>query len=176
IITTGSWKEIDPATGEQISAALMTGEAFTHGLPGEWGHWVVTIGIVLFAFSTLLGWSYYGERNIERLLGVRAVMPFRIVLSLLVFIGCVSKLVLVWTFSDVANGLMALPNLIGILILSGLIFRETRHYLKHDPKLEANKAEVEAFMAGQPGWEDWKAGDVVGSSHRGVVGGTWFKR
>src|SRR5699024_12065264 len=63
IIATGTWNEVDPATGEQISAALMTGEACSHGLPGEWGHWVVTIGIVLFAFSTLLGWSYYGDRN-----------------------------------------------------------------------------------------------------------------
>src|SRR5699024_5620314 len=82
---TGTWDEIDPATGEQISAALMTGEAFSHGLPGHWGHWVVTLGIVLFAFSTLLGWSYYGDRNVERLVGRRGVLPFRIVFSLVVF-------------------------------------------------------------------------------------------
>src|SRR5699024_7485146 len=62
--------------------------------------------------------------------------------------------------------------LIGILLLSGLIFRETRHYLKHDPQLQADKASVEAFMAGRPGWEEWKAGDEVGSSRRGLVGGT----
>lgn len=172
IITTGTWKQIDPATGEQLKASLMTGEAFTHGLPGQWGHWVVTIGIVLFAFSTILGWAYYGERNVERLFGRRLVMPFRIFFSLVVFVGCISKLQVVWTFSDVANGLMALPNLIGILMLSGLIFRETRHYLRHDPGLEADKATVEAFMAGQPGWEDWKAGDVVGSSRRGMAGAT----
>ena len=167
IITTGSWKQVDPETGEQISAALMTGEAFTHGLPGEWGHWVVTLGIVLFAFSTLLGWSYYGDRNVERLLGRRAVLPFRVIFSLVVFVGCTSQLEVVWTFSDVMNGLMALPNLLGILILSGLIARETRHYLRHDPKLEADKATIEGFMADQPGWEDWKAGDVVGSSQSG---------
>lgn len=172
IITTGVWKQIDPATGEQLSASLMTGEAFTHGLPGEWGHWIVTIGIVLFAFSTLLGWSYYGERNVERLFGRRWVTPFRVFFSLIVFVGCTSELQVVWTFSDVMNGLMALPNLVGILLLSGLIFRETRHYLKHDPKLEADKATVEAFMEGQPGWEDWKAGDEVGSSRRGIAGGT----
>ncbi|WP_167131074.1 alanine/glycine:cation symporter family protein [Paramicrobacterium chengjingii] len=166
IVTTGAWKAVDPETGEQISAALMTGEAFTNGLPGEWGHWVVTIALVMFAFSTILGWSYYGERNIERLFGRKAVMPFRIVFSLIVFVGCTVQLGVVWAFSDVMNGLMALPNLLGLLILSGLVARETKHYLKHDPKLEATKEEIEEFMAGREGWEDWKAGDVVGSSRR----------
>ncbi|MCW4457590.1 sodium:alanine symporter family protein [Microbacterium sp. MPKO10] len=168
IVTTGAWKAIDPETGEQISAALMTGEAFTNGLPGEWGHWVVTIALVMFAFSTILGWSYYGERNIERLFGRRAVMPFRIVFSLIVYIGCTVQLGVVWAFSDVMNGLMALPNLVGLLVLSGLVARETKHYLKHDPKLEASKEEIEAFMAGREGWDDWKAGDVVGSSRRNL--------
>lgn len=163
IITTGVWKATDEA-GEQISASLMTGEAFTFGLPGQWGHWIVTVGLVLFAFSTILGWSYYGERNFERLFGRRAVVPFRIFFSLVVFVGCTTELKVVWNFSDVANGLMALPNLIGILILSGLIARETRHYLKHDPKLVASKEEIEAFMADQPGWAEWKAGNRVGSS------------
>lgn len=163
IITTGVWKATDEA-GEQISASLMTGEAFTFGLPGQWGHWIVTVGLVLFAFSTILGWSYYGERNLERLFGRRAVVPFRIFFSLVVFVGCTTELEVVWNFADVANGLMALPNLVGILILSGLIARETRFYLKHDPKLEASKEEIEAFMADQPGWAEWKAGNRVGSS------------
>ncbi|WP_372699990.1 alanine/glycine:cation symporter family protein [Arthrobacter sp. JSM 101049] len=164
IVTTGAWKAVDPETGEQISAALMTGEAFTNGLPGEWGHWIVTVGLVLFAFSTILGWSYYGERNMERLFGRRTVMPFRVLFSLVVFIGCTVQLGVVWAFSDVMNGLMALPNLVGLLVLSGLIARETRHYLKHDPKLEATKEEIEAFMADRPGWDEWKSGDVIGSS------------
>ncbi|MEG2712927.1 MAG: sodium:alanine symporter family protein [Glutamicibacter sp.] len=164
IITTGTWKVIDESTGEQISAALMTGQAFTHGLPGEWGHWIVTIGLVMFAFSTILGWSYYGERNIERLFGRKLVMPFRIVFSLVVYVGCTTELTAVWNFSDMMNGLMALPNLIGLLILSGMVARETRWYLKHDPKLEANKAQIEDFMNDRPGWAEWKAGDVVGSS------------
>ena len=163
IITTGVWKATDEA-GEQISASLMTGEAFTFGLPGQWGHWIVTVGLVLFAFSTILGWSYYGERNLERLFGRRAVVPFRIFFSLVVFVGCTTELEVVWNFADVANGLMALPNLVGILILSGLIARETRFYLKHDPKLVASKEEIEAFMADQPGWAEWKAGNRVGSS------------
>jgi len=156
IIATGTWNEIDPATGEQISPALMTGAAFSHGLPGDWGHIIVTIGLVMFAASTILGWSYYGERNVERLFGRRAVVPFRILFSLVVFIGCTVELGVVWAFSDVMNGLMALPNLIGLLILSGLVARETKKYLDNDPKLRASKDEIDAFMAGTPGWEEWK--------------------
>lgn len=166
IITTGTWDDVDPETGEQLTASLMTGEAFAHGLPGEWGHWIVTVALVMFAFSTILGWSYYGERNIERLFGRRAVMPFRVVFCLVVYVGCTTQLSLVWSFSDVMNGLMALPNLIGLLVLSGLIVRETRHYLKHDPHLEADQAMIESFMSDQPSWSEWKAGDIVGSSRR----------
>lgn len=156
IVATGTWNQIDPETNEQLSPALMTAEAFSHGLPGEWGHIIVTIGLVLFAGSTILGWSYYGERNVERLLGRRAVMPFRILFSLVVFIGCTVQLGVVWAFSDAMNGLMAFPNLIGLLVLSGLVVRETRQYLKHDPKLRATPEEVDAFMAGTPGWNEWK--------------------
>jgi len=156
IIVTGVWNQTDPQTGEQIDAALMTGEAFSHGLPGQWGHWVVTIGLVLFAYSTLLGWSYYGERNIERLFGRRWVMPFRLLFSVVVFVGCTVKLDLVWTFSDVANGLMALPNLIGLLILSGLVARETRAYLRHDPKLVASHEQIAEFLADDRGYRSWK--------------------
>jgi AGCS family alanine or glycine:cation symporter len=156
IITTGVWNMTDPATGKQIDPAVMTGEAFSHGLPGEWGHYIVTIGLVLFAGSTILGWSYYGERSIERLVGRRAVMPFRVIFSLVVFIGCTVQLGVVWAFSDVMNGLMALPNLIGLLVLSGLVARETKKYLDNDPKLTATPDEVNAFMAGDQAFEDWK--------------------
>lgn len=134
----------------------MTGEAFSHGLPGEWGHYIVTVGLVLFASSTILGWSYYGERSIERLLGRRAVIPFRIIFSLVVFIGCTVQLGVVWAFSDVMNGLMALPNLIGLLVLSGLVARETKKYLDNDPKLTATPEQVAAFMQGDPSYENWK--------------------
>ena len=158
IITTGVWEQGESA------AATMTGEAFTHGLPGDWGHWIVTIGLVMFAFSTILGWAYYGERNVERLFGRGGVMPYRVTFSLIVFVGCTVPLAVVWNFSDVMNGLMALPNLIGLLILSGLIARETRHYLQHDPKLTATETEIEEFMRGREGWDDWKSGNVVGSS------------
>lgn len=155
IVTTGAYAFVDD-NGEQIPASLMTGEAFTHGLPGEWGHWVVTIALAMFAFSTILGWSYYGERNIEKLFGRRVVVPFRVFFSLVVFVGCTTPLGAVWAFSDVMNGLMALPNLIGLIILSGLIVRETKFYMKNDPKLVATTAQVDAFMKGQPGWHEWR--------------------
>ncbi|WP_449045210.1 alanine/glycine:cation symporter family protein [Paracoccus versutus] len=159
IITTGVWTEIDPQTGLQISPSIMTGLAFSHGLPGQWGHWVVTVGLVLFAYSTILGWAYYGERNLERLVGHRGVMPFRILFSLVVLLGCTVQLGVVWSFSDVMNGLMAIPNLIGLLILSGLIARETRFYLRHDPRLEADRQQIEGFMKGQPSWDEWRASE-----------------
>ncbi|WIY82263.1 sodium:alanine symporter family protein [Propionimicrobium sp. PCR01-08-3] len=145
IVTTGTWQ------GGKDLAATMTGQAFDAGLRVTWGHYIVTISLVLFAYSTILGWCYYGERNIEKLLGRRWVMPYRIVFSLAVFVGCTAELGLVWTFSDIANGLMALPNLIGLLICSGLIARETKFYLDHDPKLRADKAEVDEFMTGHRG-------------------------
>src|SRR5699024_4590606 len=103
-----------------LEGAAMTAEAFDRGL-GEWGHYIVTVSVVFFAFSTVLGWAYYGERCIERLIGIRAVTPYRIVFSIVVFIGATTELSVVWTFSDVMNGLMALPNLIGLVICAGLI-------------------------------------------------------
>ncbi|GAA2117235.1 sodium:alanine symporter family protein [Kocuria atrinae] len=148
IVTTGVWDQ------GSDSAATMTGEAFTHGLPGVWGHLIVTVGLVLFAYSTILGWAYYGERCMERLFGRRAVMPYRVFFSVIVFIGATVPLALVWTFADVMNGLMALPNLLGLIILSGLIVRETKHYLRHDPNLRATKSEVDTFMRDREGGID----------------------
>lgn len=164
IVVSESWASIDPLTGEHTNAALMTAMAFEHGLPGHWGYTVVSVSIVLFAFSTLLGWCYYGERNVERLFGVRLVTPYRIVFSLAVFVGCTAELRVVWSFADMANGLMALPNLIGILWLSGLIARETRRYLREDPTIRANKQEIEVFMQEDPGWQAWQQSEA-NSSH-----------
>lgn len=122
IITTGTW-----TSGE--TGAPLTSLAFTEGLPGEWGGFIVTVGVVLFAFSTLLGWSYFGERCMDRLFGRAAVNPYRVVFIVLIFVGAVLELEVVWTFADVMNGLMALPNLIGLLLLSGLVARETKQFL-----------------------------------------------
>ncbi|MDO5064167.1 MAG: sodium:alanine symporter family protein [Actinomyces bowdenii] len=127
ILTTGSWMGQDPET--------MTAEAFSHGLPGQWGHYIVSVALVFLASSTILGWAYYAERCVVRLVGVHGVLPFRMVFTIAVFIGSVTSLDAVWAFADIANGLMAVPNLIGLLVLSGLIVRETRDYLAQDPHL-----------------------------------------
>lgn len=122
ILTTGAWD-----TG--LNGAPLSQEAFRRGLPGEWGHMVVSLSLAMFAFSTILGWSYYGEKSVEYLFGVRAVGPYRVLFVLAAFFGTVRSLTFVWTLSDVMNGLMALPNLIGLLWLSGEIVRETRSYI-----------------------------------------------
>ena len=121
IIVTGAW-----TSGED--GAVLTRLAFEEGLPGEWGGIIVTLAVAFFAFSTLLGWAYYGERNMDRLFGRAAVTPYRLVFVVVIFIGAVQELEVVWTFSDIMNGLMALPNLIGLLIMSGMIVRETRAF------------------------------------------------
>ncbi len=90
---------------------------------------ILTFGILTFAFSTILGWSYYGERAIEYLSGKRSILPYRIVWLVMCFMGCVMSLELVWNVADIMNALMALPNLLSLLLLSGVIARETKHYL-----------------------------------------------
>lgn len=96
-------------------------------LPG--GRYVLTVALAVFAFTTILGWSYYGERSMEYLFGRRGIAVYRAVFLCMVFAGAVVNLDLVWNFSDLMNGLMAFPNLISVLLLSGVIVRETRHYL-----------------------------------------------
>ncbi len=121
LILTGTWN-----SGK--NGAALTSFAFQNGLPGYWGDLIVTLGLILFAYSTLLGWSYYGEKSIEFLLGEKAVRPYRLVFVLFVGLGAVLKLNLVWAMADVFNGLMALPNLIGLLALSPIIILETKKY------------------------------------------------
>lgn len=111
-----------------LDGAKLTAEAFSTGLSG-WGHFIVGISLVFFAYSTTIAWSYYGDRCTEYLLGPKAVTPYRILFVCLVFVGAISKLSVVWTLSDIFNALMAIPNLIGLVLLSGVVVRETRHYL-----------------------------------------------
>lgn len=118
IICTGAWTS-------GADGAAMTQLAFHRGLPGEWGGYIVAAGLSMFAFSTILGWSYYGEKSIEFLLGERSNLPYRILFVIASYFGAVHTMSFVWTLSDLMNGLMALPNLIGLLLLSGLIVRET---------------------------------------------------
>jgi AGCS family alanine or glycine:cation symporter len=86
------------------------------------------VGLVVFAFTTVLGWSFYGERCTEYLFGVKAILPFRLVWVAVVVLGSVASFEAIWTIADILNGLMAIPNLIGLLLLSGTVFRLTRAY------------------------------------------------
>ena len=123
ILVTGGWRE-------GLNGAALTQYAFAHGLPGEWGGWLVAVCLSMFAFSTMLGWSYYGEKSVEYLVGERFILPYRILFIVAIFFGAIRSLDFVWGLSDVMNGLMALPNLVGLLLLSGVIVKETRDYFK----------------------------------------------
>lgn len=90
---------------------------------------LLTLSLVTFVVSTILGWSYFGEKALEYLGGIRLITPYRVIWVAAVFTGCVSKIDLVWVFADCANGLMALPNLISLLALSGVLVQQTRYYL-----------------------------------------------
>jgi AGCS family alanine or glycine:cation symporter len=106
----------------------LTSAAFNSALP--FGNQIVALCLSLFAFTTLLGWSYYGERCAEYLLGVRVIVPFRILWVVAVYVGAVAHLDVVWTLADTLNGLMAIPNLIALLLLSPLVFKLTRGYFE----------------------------------------------
>ena len=126
------------AGGNYVEGAALTIAAFRSAL-GELGAYLVTIGIVLFAFSTILGWEYHGEKAFEYLLGThRWNMVYRIVFSMVVYAGAVTALDVVWNFSDIANALMAIPNLICLLALSGEIAEDT---IKFQDVLKKEKSE-----------------------------------
>ncbi|HEM4746033.1 TPA: sodium:alanine symporter family protein [Streptococcus suis] len=112
---------------EGLAGAPLTQAAFATVF-GNTGSIALTISLVLFAFTTILGWSYYGERCIEFLFGTKAILPYRLVFVAMVALGGFLKLDLIWTIADIVNGLMALPNLIAILALSPVIIKETRQY------------------------------------------------
>lgn len=112
------------ASGELVSGAALTITAFSTAL-GKWGAYFVTIGITLFAFSTILGWEYHGEKAFEYLLGTyKYNMIYRLIFSFIVYIGATTTLQIVWDFSDIANALMAIPNLICLLVLSDEIAKD----------------------------------------------------
>ena len=110
-----------------LTGAALTTQTFDQMLPGP-GGWIVTIGLVFFSYSTILGWSYYGEKCTQYLFGSAAVKPFRTVYTAFVMIGAIASLDIVWALSDVFNGLMAFPNLVGILLLSGVVVAETKKF------------------------------------------------
>lgn len=127
LVNSGFWQE-------GLKGAALTNKAFT--MIPVIGPLVLTIGLLTFVFSTILGWSYYGEKAIEYLLGKKAIFPYRILWIIFVFLGSVFSLSFVWDLADLFNGLMAIPNLISLLILSPVIVSETKKYL-WDDNLEA---------------------------------------
>lgn len=118
---TGVW-----TSGE--TGVALTIQAFSHGLPGAWGPMIVTLASATFAFSTILAWEYYGEKCFEYIFGGKWIVGYRYVWVLFVFIGAMIKLEIVWNFSDAMNALMTIPNLIGLILLSGTLARETQSY------------------------------------------------
>ncbi|WP_442872722.1 alanine/glycine:cation symporter family protein [Christensenella sp.] len=116
------------ADGSLVTGASLTILAFDSTL-GSLGSVIVTIGLILFAFSTILGWSYYGEKSLEFLIpSMKAKYIYRALFACAVFVGAITTLEIVWDFSDTANGLMAIPNLICLLVLSGVIVSQTKDF------------------------------------------------
>ncbi|MFD1708303.1 alanine/glycine:cation symporter family protein [Siminovitchia sediminis] len=125
-----------------IGAGDLTSASFAVFL-GDTGSLIVTLGLLFFASSTILGWSYYGEKCFSYLFGVKSVIYYRIFFVAMVYVGSVTGLEIVWTFADIMNGLMAIPNLIGLLGLSGVVVYETKRTLekiKEEKELAKRKA------------------------------------
>ena len=134
LIISGVWQS-------DLNGAIMTQSAFASVLPNL-GPIFLTISLSLFAFTTILGWSYYGERCFEFLFGVKKINLFRTLFVLMVLLGAFLKLEMVWIIADIVNGLMALPNLIALLALSPVIISETKLYLEYldrKTKLDSEK-------------------------------------
>ena len=126
VLSTGVWTS--GGTGASLSA-----QAFRIGLPGEWGDSFVSVGVILFGFSTTMGWVYYGETAITYLLGIKAALPYRMAWVGCMYLGAVGSLPLIWSLSDTLNGLMAVPNLVAILGSLGLLRRLIAEFFSAEP-------------------------------------------
>ncbi|WP_405384005.1 alanine/glycine:cation symporter family protein [Phascolarctobacterium sp.] len=125
-----------------VNGAAMTEAAFASAFPSI-AKYLLTGGLVLFAFSTIIGWCYYGERCIEYLFGVKGIMPYRLVYIGLVGAGVFLKLETIWVIADIVNGLMAIPNLIALVGLSGVVVAETKRYFEYFERVNARKYSIE---------------------------------
>ncbi len=130
LVVTGVW-------GGDLSGAAMTSAAFAQGLDAHIGQYLVSIGLLFFAFTTILGWNYYGERCTEYLFGVKAIKPYRLIYLVLVASGAFLHLDMIWLLADIVNGLMAVPNLIGLIGLRHVVIAETRAYFGRDSDTES---------------------------------------
>ncbi len=125
LISSGYWNDPTLAGAEVTNAAFSSLLTF-----GGMGGLIVNIGIIFFAFTTILGWNYYGERCTVYLWGVKGIKYFKGIFIFLIAIGPFIRLELIWIIADIVNGLMAIPNLIGLIALSGVIISETREYFE----------------------------------------------
>lgn len=124
IVSSGAW------TGGESGAAL-TSQAFATALPGL-GNYVVAISLAIFAFTTIIGWSFYGERCVEFLFGIKAITPYRILWILAIPLGATLSLDFVWLVADTLNAMMAIPNLVALALLSPVVFKLTREYFNRN--------------------------------------------
>lgn len=134
ILLTMGWASVDPETGKQITGAALTSQAFGNGLPVI-GQYIVTFGIILFAYTTLLGWSYYGERCAEYLFGEKIIGVYRVLWIALIPVGAMAELKPLWLLAGIMNGFMAIPNLIALLLLSSVVFNITKKYFADEKSL-----------------------------------------
>ena len=123
ILISGAW-----LTG--INGAALTTEAFNTEIPYV-GKYIVVVGLVLFAFSTIIGWSYYGEKCAEFIFGSKIIIPYRVLWIIIIPIGAATELNLIWLIADIMNGLMALPNLIALILLSPIVFSKTKQFIQN---------------------------------------------
>ena len=145
IISTGAWQHtefyvsrIDPSfTGEILNGSLLTSFAFKEGLSWlmPYGDKIITIGVLLFAISTVISWSFYGDRSTEYLFGEKAIPVYRVFYITFVFIGAIATLEAMWAFGDAALGFMTFPNLISIIMLSGVLKKMTNEYFSMEHKV-----------------------------------------
>ncbi len=126
IVIVGAWGDARP---EELTGAALSAYAYSQVL-GDFGGWVVGFGLMFFAYSTIIAWSYYGDRSAEFLFGEKAVLPYRIVYIVLVVVGASVPLQLVWNFADITNIFMAVPNLISLVLLAGVVKKLSDDYFE----------------------------------------------
>jgi len=137
IVATGAWTVVD-AGGQALNGSPMTAYAFKVALApvlGEYGNYLVTVSVFLFAVSTAISWSYYGDRAVQYLFGDRGIKPYKLLFLVMQFAGAVFSLEIVWGFGDIALGLMAIPNLIAVILLTPKVKEITKDYFSREHKI-----------------------------------------
>lgn len=137
VMVTGQWSS-------GLQGAALTTAAFEAGFKG--GGLIVAIGLMLFAFSTILGWAYYGERCAEFLLGPKSVMIYRLIYTPVVLVGAIGGLEQIWAITDTLNGLMAIPNLVGLMMLNGVVVIMTKDFFKNPDKIRKDPKEYLSLL------------------------------